>query len=91
MLRKLASTHIIKNMPVYWESYIRGCSKALTRTIIDCALDHHNIDIACIQETKLRTSKLTTDNYEWHLSGSTGVLQEYQGTAIIISKKANCT
>jgi hypothetical protein len=55
MLRKPASTHIIKNMPVYWESYIRGCSKALTRTIIDCALDHHNIDIACIQETKLRT------------------------------------
>jgi hypothetical protein len=43
---------------------VRGCATATKRLAIDCVLEQHKIEIACIQETKTRASKITSDNYE---------------------------
>lgn len=64
---------------------IRGAADAKKKNIVDQQLTENQVDIACLQETHLKTGTLQTKNYVWHLTGS----NKNRGLAILIRKNTN--
>lgn len=64
---------------------VRGAADAKKKCNIDLQLKENQVDIACLQETHMKTGTLDTKNYNWHLFGN----NKHRGLAILIRKNTN--
>ena len=70
MLRSRRASLPIRPVGVRFATWnVHGCKNEVERVAIDTALQQHDVEVACIQETHLPSCQTSTPTYEWYLSG----------------------